>query len=159
MTDRIEICVRGEPKATPRLRGRSVQRRGKAAFVHLYTPDTADGWKLAIAAELLGKVPTSPWTGPVSLSVQVYFQRPQRLCRRSSPSGSVPHAAKPDVDNLVKAIMDAMTKCGVWRDDAQVHSLSISKMYAALGYSPGARILAMHQPPTQLPLDAGKEHP
>lgn len=127
--------------------------------MRLYTPDTADGWKRAIAAELLGKVPSEPWLGPVALSVQFYFPRPQRLCRRNSPPGSVPHTAKPDVDNLIKAVMDAMTQSGVWRDDAQVHSLSISKMYAAVGFAPGARILATHHPPNQLALTASKEAP
>lgn len=40
----------------------------------------------------------------------------------------LPHTERPDVDNLVKAILDAMTRAGVWKDDAQVWLLTVSKV-------------------------------
>jgi crossover junction endodeoxyribonuclease RusA len=44
---------------------------------------------------------------------------------------------KPDPDNLAKAVMDALTDCGMWRDDAQIVVLEVTKRF---GQIPGARI-------------------
>ena len=53
-----------------------------------------------------------------------------------------PHTVKPDIDNLVKAVMDALTTAGWWIDDTQVWSLSTSKQYAAKGEPSGVYIQA-----------------
>lgn len=47
------------------------------------------------------------------------------------------HTGKPDTDNLLKAVMDALTQLGVWKDDAQVCEVHSLKQYAA---EPGAKI-------------------
>jgi Holliday junction resolvase RusA-like endonuclease len=44
---------------------------------------------------------------------------------------AVPHTKKPDVDNLLKAVMDSMTAAGVWKDDALVYTTEAGKWYAA----------------------------
>jgi Holliday junction resolvase RusA-like endonuclease len=51
----------------------------------------------------------------------------------------IPHTVKPDTDNLLKAVMDAMTEAGVWTDDALVYSTKSEKWYASEGEC-GARI-------------------
>ena len=48
--------------------------------------------------------------------------------------------AKPDVDNLLKAVMDALTDDGWWHDDSLVCAVVALKSYAAKGKSSGARI-------------------
>jgi Holliday junction resolvase RusA-like endonuclease len=52
----------------------------------------------------------------------------------------LPHGKKPDVDNLLKAVMDSMTTAGVWKDDALVYVTEAGKWYAA-GKTTGARII------------------
>ncbi len=51
---------------------------------------------------------------------------------------TIQHAKKPDIDNLVKAVMDAMTFAGVWRDDSLVWNVHATKIYA--GKFPGVLI-------------------
>ena len=41
---------------------------------------------------------------------------------------------KPDTDNLIKMFKDCMTRCGYWKDDAQVASEITEKLY---GSTPG----------------------
>jgi Holliday junction resolvase RusA-like endonuclease len=60
--------------------------------------------------------------------------------RKSDPEGQIPHTAKPDSDNALKAVMDCMTQLGMWRDDALVCSTIVEKFYAAKAQAPGAVI-------------------
>ncbi len=46
---------------------------------------------------------------------------------------------RPDLDNLGKAVMDALSKAKWWRDDAQVACLVMTKRWDA---SPGVTIVA-----------------
>ena len=38
---------------------------------------------------------------------------------------------KPDTDNMIKLLKDCMTKCGFWKDDAQVASEITEKFYGS----------------------------
>ena len=61
--------------------------------------------------------------------------KPRLLCVNNFAVNGIPmpHASKPDIDNLAKAVMDAMGDCDVWADDAQVAELHASKQYADEG--------------------------
>ena len=50
--------------------------------------------------------------------------------RQEALAGTVKPAVKPDVDNLSKTILDALNGV-LWRDDAQVVDLHVTKRYAA----------------------------
>lgn len=99
-------------------------------------PNTAEYWKssVAVAAEVFRD--RFPLTGPISLQVQFVFGRPKNhfKIRKSELAGlrdDAPlwHTQTPDADNCVKAIMDALTHIGVWRNDAQVCDLHITKKF------------------------------
>jgi len=62
---------------------------------------------------------------PIRLDVQCYFARPASVSERRRPM----HTVKPDLDKLLRAIKDSLTKI-LWRDDAQVVSVCVSKAYA-----------------------------
>jgi Holliday junction resolvase RusA-like endonuclease len=113
------IFVNGIPKAQPRPR--------RAANGHFYNPNSADAWKETIKAYFL-LYRRSPITEPVHLQVSFFLPKPR--CLKIDESRNVPHVKKPDVDNLLKAAMDAMTEGGVWKDDALVFSTSAEKWYA-----------------------------
>jgi Holliday junction resolvase RusA-like endonuclease len=68
-----------------------------------------------------------PYPGPVH--VQLVFALPKPASapktRRTWPTG----ARSGDVDKLARAVLDALTDAGVWRDDAQVVRLLVDKDY------------------------------
>jgi Holliday junction resolvase RusA-like endonuclease len=139
--------VYGEPKAQPRqrsfvLRGRGglpILKDGKP-IVRNYDPHTAEGWKSQIAEAAQDLAPSEPIAVPISLSINLLFARPKRLCRVSDPKGRLPHPGKPDRDNCEKAIADALKVLGFFVDDGQIYKGPIEKYYVAIGERPGAEI-------------------
>lgn len=122
------LNVIGIPKPQPRVKA---CRRGNHAGV--YTPATAKGWKDLVmieAAPYAGKQIEGP------LSIRFSFTMPRPKARRKERFVTT----KPDLDNLVKSTMDALTDRAVWRDDSQVAEILARKVYAVGEQSPGAII-------------------
>jgi len=125
-----DFFVEGLPKAQPRPR---MTKNG-----HVYTPDTAKEWKESVSVGVM-KNRQPVITLPVKLTVCFYFQFPKREKPLIEKPGYFrPHIIKPDADNLLKAVMDAMTDALVWIDDTQVYAVSAEKWYYAGEH--GARI-------------------
>jgi Holliday junction resolvase RusA-like endonuclease len=87
---------------------------------------------------------TFPLQGAVFLGCSFYMPRPKShfkktgALKESSPDW---HTNKPDSDNLLKAVKDALTNCQIWRDDAQVAKVRVAKSYVNLkDCSPGVQI-------------------
>lgn len=64
-----------------------------------------------------------PMVGPVEVKATFYLERPKTV-KRDSPS------VRPDVDKLLRALLDALTQSGVIGDDAQVCRVYADKTYA-----------------------------
>jgi Holliday junction resolvase RusA-like endonuclease len=131
----IAVFVLGDPKGQPR--PRAFARGGKA---RVYDPATAEGWKSQIALAIKPLLPPQPLTVPAVVEMEFVFRRPK--AHFSSTGALKLHApqrytSKPDVDNLAKAVLDALSTVGLWRDDDQVTGLSARKRYAEPGEAPG----------------------
>lgn len=163
MGDRLEIEVKGLPVAQARHRDRVVTTKAGQSFVQRYTPTQTRAWREMVlrAARATRGFPAEPWSGGIRLSMEAFFERPQRLNRARDPDGPIRKNSKPDADNLVKAVMDALTppklkwtgnavtddkarreqrRGYLWHDDGQVHLGSINRYYAAKGCGPGVII-------------------
>lgn len=72
------------------------------------------------------------FTGPVEVRLEFFMPRPKSHFRANgSRKADAPRwvEKKPDLDNLEKAVLDALTNIGLWRDDSQVVRVSKSKVY------------------------------
>lgn len=125
---RYQWRVVGKPEPQPRVKA---ARAG--GFTRVYTPPKADSWKSLIALAIAqGQRPPEPIDGPVSLHLNFTVQRPGKHYRSNGTlkaDAPTECPTKPDLDNLVKATMDAMSAAGVWSDDARVARLAASKTY------------------------------
>jgi Holliday junction resolvase RusA-like endonuclease len=77
-------------------------------------------------------VPAQPIQTGVKLKVICYMPIPKSTSKKKRALmeiGQVPHIKKPDLDNLLKNIMDCMTKMQFWKDDRQVFDIHIVKRY------------------------------
>ena len=112
------LFVEGDPKAQPR------PRRGK--YRNFYNPGTADMWKETVqAAFLMNRKPLIQV--PVKLTVHFFFHRAMLYNGKT-----VPHTIKPDIDNLTKPVMDALTAIGIWRDDCLVVAGETKKYWTSI---------------------------
>lgn len=66
-----------------------------------------------------------PRPGPCKVRVELVY--PLRRKDRVAGDELLPHAERPDADNLLKSLLDAMTRAGVWEDDGQVFNLGVCK--------------------------------
>jgi Holliday junction resolvase RusA-like endonuclease len=80
---------------------------------------------------------TPPLEGPVSVEIVAFIKPPKKPGPRHGARAGVvvgTHRAcikKPDADNIAKAVLDGIGLAGHWRDDCQVVSLSVLKLWAA----------------------------
>lgn len=100
---------------------------GRGYRVLLFTPDTTRDYERKIAEWARDALPSAPIDGPLLLEVWAFFPRPERLMGRKHPNGPVLHDKRPDLDNIDKAIQDAIKRH--LRDDAQFCDLELHKRY------------------------------
>lgn len=121
----IHIVVPGPPQAQKRHRHTA---RGK--FVRVYDPSSAD--KADFLACCLQKCPPEPLEGPLMIELHFGMPRPKSHYTKKGLRQTAPifHTAKPDSDNLVKLIFDALNG-RFWRDDSQIVKLFVTKLYSS----------------------------
>ena len=88
------------------------------------------------AIEAMG--PANPYGGCVRLIAQFDLPYPVSSIRKWQ-WGWWPHIKQPDIDKLLRALLDALTGI-VWVDDSQVAFSAVNKVYAWNG-RPGAHIV------------------
>jgi Holliday junction resolvase RusA-like endonuclease len=85
-------------------------------------------------------------TGPIRLQLDFFLPRPKaHLDKHGVPKGKSPvwHCKKPDLDNLIKAVTDAITDTQrVWLDDSQIYQITAVKTYALYASGCSVRINA-----------------
>ncbi len=125
---RIEI--QGEPVAKQRAR---VVRNRHTGRMMAYTPKKTASWERRAAIEAKRNLPRWPATRrPVKITIVARMPIPgswPAWKREAAAQGQIEPTGKPDIDNIVKAVKDAMNGI-VWDDDSQVVSIKAEKTYS-----------------------------
>lgn len=134
---RLELRIPAVPVAQPRARAVNA---GQHARVHEVTHiKGADGtrrphpilaFKATVRMVAEGEYTGPPLVCPVRIDCLFVMPRPKRLIWKRRPMPRVPHVAKPDRDNLDKAVLDAL-KGTILSDDCVVFAGTIEKWIAA----------------------------
>ena len=119
----ITFTVPGDPVPQPRPR---VSTRG--GFARAYVPSThpvhSYRTSLAVAARDAGLGTTGE---PLNVVIDAVFVRPKSHLRKSGVKPDAPVLPRPDVDNIAKAVLDALQD--VMGDDSLVARLVVEKSY------------------------------
>ncbi len=124
----MRFFVAGEPKALARPRA---VRAGEHARVY----QEKAPWYAVVAYEAAQGFSGPPLEGPVRVRLGFHMKRLKKMPKTYEK----PHIVKPDVDNLVKCVLDAVTGILI-RDDTQVVHLVAHKQYALPDARPGCYI-------------------
>ena len=130
MTPVLELVIPGAPVGASRPR----VVRLKTGKSHTFIDDKAVSWEEHTRQQAVAAwQKREPLTGPVGVSILSVHKRPGRLCRKRDPRGRVLACCKPDIDNIAKLAMDALSKAGIYNDDTQVVRLRAESWYQAIG--------------------------
>ena len=123
----MNLVIKGEP--TPNVRPRTTK-----GMMGVYQPKNKYYFQILNAfKEEVKKPDFKKLTGPIEVKYEFYFQRPKY---HYTAKGKIKkqyecewHIKKPDTDNLLKCIKDAITRSGFWQDDSQACYEIIKKKY------------------------------
>ena len=89
-----------------------------------------------LEAVLLPYKPDTPVRVAVSVSFTAVLPLPQSVSKKRKQAmlvGAELPVKKPDIDNLAKQLLDAMTRLQFWEDDKQIAELHCKKIYGEVG--------------------------
>jgi Holliday junction resolvase RusA-like endonuclease len=123
----ISFTVYTEPVAQGRPRFSN-----QGGFVRAYDPKKSKDFKQYVKLVASDHRPITLLDGPLSLEVKVFKSSLKSFSKKkkiAAEAGELRPLTKPDVDNFVKGIKDAL-KSVIWKDDSQVVDLHVSKWYS-----------------------------
>lgn len=138
----LSVFVAGQPAPQGSKRGFVNRHTGKVAMVE--SSKAVKPWRESVRQALLEETgqPRMTFDGAVIVELRFIMRRPVSTPKRRTP----PAVKKPDLDKLVRAILDAVSSAGVWRDDSHVVQLSAMKRLAQLDEAPGCEIAIRDAP-------------
>lgn len=142
----IDFVVDYLPIAQPRQR-HSIRGSGQQARVVNYTPSghAVNTLKALAARAARGVWIWEPTREAVRINLLFVLPRPATRTWKTKPMRREWMTSKPDLDNLAKAILDALTGV-LYADDAQVVDLRLAKVIAAGGEAPRVAVAMQTNP-------------
>jgi len=109
--------------------------RVNGRFANVYMPTEYVDWKDDVAESIRATVdPAAPERFEAPVSVTAEF-----ICL--APKTTKLPFPKPDLDNYLKSLLDAVTESAtLWKDDCQVNASKTSKRWAAEGERTGIKL-------------------
>ena len=124
----INLTIEGEPigKGRPR-----VTSRGK--FAHAYTPSKTKNYETLIQNSYLSNYTFEDMLhGPIKAKLTAYFSIPKSIPKKKLfmyNNNYEKHIKKPDIDNVVKSVFDALNNLA-FEDDSNIIEIEAKKIYS-----------------------------
>ena len=96
-----------------------------------YTPKSTVAFENTVAWRFVERCGKPRLKGPVSITVDFHLRsiQPEQAGRLHT---GLPHATRPDGDNLFKAVADSL-RAIAWIDDSQIADLTVRKFWSTRG--------------------------
>lgn len=127
----LTIPIMPTPKARPRAQIFSGR-------VHIFTPKTTADYERKIASYYQQSSKAFKFDKDQAICVSIVFGMPipkstPKSRKQAMAQGIIRHTKRPDIDNLAKAVLDALNGVA-WDDDSQIVKLTASKEYSVEPY-------------------------
>lgn len=122
LNERISFDLYLKPMACPRPR---------VAGRFAYMPSAYIQWKNRCKTFLRQQYKGKTIEKPVFIDITAIYQRPKSLMRKKDPEKRILKTTKPDIDNIVKACLDALQDAKILKDDSQVVGIIAHKWYGS----------------------------
>ena len=119
----ITFSVDGEPVPQPRAK---ITTRGKFPHAYVEEKHAIHAYRAAVSQAAIA-AGLRPCTGTVEVVIDAVFVRPKSHLNKKGLKPKAPLAPLPDVDNVAKAVLDAIGP--IIGNDKQVTRLVIEKRY------------------------------
>ena len=106
--------------------------RPRVAKTGAFMPEKYRRWK-SFAVMVLRGYPNDGWpiAPPVEVDIDFYFRRPKSRIRAYSKDLVLPRsAARGDLDNAVKSVLDALQDAGIMANDSAVWAIRARQWYS-----------------------------
>ena len=114
--------VEGQPQSKQR-----PEFSRKGGRFRTYTPAKTMHYEKKVK-EATEKIISTPLEGPVSLRLAFFLHRPKDICWKTKPTPPCYTDKRPDIDNLVKGVVDGLNGVA-FVDDKQICHLTATKKY------------------------------
>lgn len=128
----IELTVYGEPIAQGRPKFSVNQKKNGKIFTSARDPRPSKDYKAYVKMMASNVRPHKPLDGPIAFELAIYRMIPKSTTKKrraAIDSGECRPVVKPDVDNVYKAVSDALTGL-IYQDDKQIVDVHIAKFYS-----------------------------
>lgn len=142
----VEVLGKVEPKGRGRVGAKVTSKKTGKAFTPVFTPQHTRKYEAQVkyaAGKAMGD--QEPFSTPVEVKIYIGIGIPMGVSKRKRKAmieGWIRPDKKPDIDNLVKAALDAINTV-VMTDDKLVWNLQATKVYSS---RPGLRIEVKRSP-------------
>lgn len=117
------LTIPGEPIAKARPR---IGRNGA------YTPDRTKNYETLVKEMFFAKHHQPMMEGKIRMQLDIYFPIPKSASKKTKAGmreGTIRPAKRPDLDNIIKSISDALNKVA-YVDDSQIVEVQARKYYS-----------------------------
>lgn len=123
----IQFTVYGEPVAQGRPKFSTA-----SGFPKAYDPAKSRDYKDYVRLAAAEHAPTALLEGSIGMMLTIYRSIPKSFSKKKvvlAEAGDLRPTTKPDVDNYLKGVKDAL-KGVIWKDDSQVVEVFAQKRYS-----------------------------
>lgn len=139
-------CV--PPTATHSAHQQVMKRADGSHFVMSRPTGPAGQAKKFLALKFRPHHPFRPFEGPLGVAIRIAFPWRKGETKTRMAAGNQPCGVRPDVDNLLKGLLDTLTAERFWHDDGQIADLRIRKEWAD---KPGIELRIWQVGPREMP--------